>query len=88
VTKNVRRVGRFDAEIVRAAIASNAPTQIALNHLDYIDFGCRAEHMPSKDVLRFVTGIEAEIGRQVDFLGFGPSSLAVREHLMRKSRFA
>ena len=37
VTHKLRRVGRFDPVIVRRAIAANAPTDIVLNHLDYID---------------------------------------------------
>jgi adenylosuccinate synthase len=36
VTKNLRRVGLFDAELVRLAIASNNPTIIVLKHMDYI----------------------------------------------------
>ena len=37
VTKKIRRVGRFDAGIVRRAIAVNRPSEIVLNHVDYID---------------------------------------------------
>ena len=37
VTKKVRRVGRFDAQIVKDAIVVNAPTCIVLNHVDYVD---------------------------------------------------
>jgi len=36
VTHRLRRVGRFDPEVVRQAIAVNRPTRVALNHLDYI----------------------------------------------------
>jgi adenylosuccinate synthase len=88
VTKKVRRVARFDPDLVRAAIQVNWPTHVALNHLDYIDFDCRLQNSPSKNALQFLSNLESEIGRQVDYLGFGPSSLVVREHLKRKSRMA
>jgi adenylosuccinate synthase len=39
VTARLRRVGRFNSEIVRRAIQANQPTRIVLNHLDYIDPG-------------------------------------------------
>ena len=37
VTRQVRRVARFDADIVRKAIVHNNPTRIVLNHVDYLD---------------------------------------------------
>jgi adenylosuccinate synthase len=37
VTKKIRRVGRFEWELARRALALNAPTHIALNGLDLID---------------------------------------------------
>ena len=38
VTQNVRRVARFDASAVKAAIQANNPNVIVLNHMDYIDY--------------------------------------------------
>src|ERR1700733_2776941 len=37
VTKKLRRVARFDSQIVREAIIANNPSMIVLNHLDYVD---------------------------------------------------
>jgi adenylosuccinate synthase len=39
VTGKVRRVGRFDPDIVRRAIAVNQPSRVVLNHLDVMSPG-------------------------------------------------
>jgi adenylosuccinate synthase len=79
VSKKVRRVARFDAGIVRAAIEINAPTHIALNHVDYIDDSCREIDSLSQKAHQFVDTVERLIGRPVDYLGFGPSSMIPRK---------
>ncbi len=38
VTGRLRRIGRFDFELARRAVAINRPTEIALNFLDYLSF--------------------------------------------------
>ena len=68
VTGRVRRVAQFDAAVVRAAIAANAPTCIVLNHVDYIGSGSA----------EFVEKVEASIGRRVDWLGTSPCDLLQR----------
>jgi len=70
VTNLVRRVARFDSDIVKKAIAINNPTSIVLNHLDYVDL-----NGPNKKTDAFIKYIEKEIKREVDFKGFGPASL-------------
>lgn len=77
VTGRLRRVGRFDPEIVRRAIQTNQPSRIVLNHLDYIDPRVRDESLTAKARL-FVEKIEADIGRQVDWLGTGPGEVMNR----------
>lgn len=69
VTKNIRRVGRFNPEIVKKAIQINNPTRIVLNHLDYI---CN-ENDKNNDFLvrKFVINIERSLKRKIDYLGFG-----------------
>jgi len=88
VTKTIRRVARFDAEIVRAAIAVNKPTRIVVNHLDYVDFACKAEGTPTPRVLRFLDQIEESINVRIDHYGYGPSSLATRPKELTKARTA
>jgi adenylosuccinate synthase len=74
VTGLVRRVSRFDAGIVRDAIAVNQPTMIVLNHVDYVDFKVRSGELTAH-AHEFVAQVAADIGRPVDFLGLGPDVL-------------
>jgi adenylosuccinate synthase len=85
VTKSVRRVARFHADIVLQAINVNRPTRVVLNHLDYVD-AFRAD-ASSEKVLRFVEEVEALIGIRISYLGFGPSSLEARHtNFMSKAK--
>jgi adenylosuccinate synthase len=77
VTKKLRRVGHFDASVVKAAIASNNPTAIVLNHLDYVGSG-RVDNSDCSKAARFVAEIERTIGRRIDHLGFSPMSMELR----------
>ncbi len=84
VTKTVRRVAKFNPEIVRAAIEVNAPTHLVLNHLDYVDYTSRQLNSPTQNVIEFIQGVEFSIGMQISFFGFGPSSLVTRKHFQFK----
>jgi len=66
VTKTRRRIARFDAGIVRQAIMVNRPTHIVLNHLDYLD---------RSKTYDFINNIELLVESQIDYLGFGPTSI-------------
>jgi adenylosuccinate synthase len=79
-TKKVRRVGQFDAAMVRQAIAINNPTRIVLNHFDYVDPGVR-EHRFNVNALAFLRKMETDIGREVDLVGTGPASLILRKDI-------
>jgi adenylosuccinate synthase len=78
VTRRLRRVGRFDAEIVCRAVQTNNPTRIVLNHLDYIDPMVRDGCLTGK-ALAFVEKVEAGIERRVDWLGVGPGQVIDRQ---------
>ena len=78
VTGGVRRVARFHPRVVRLAIEANAPTQIVLNHVDYVDFACRRPNGFTEKANEFVRRVEADIGQSIDYLGYGPSSLNSR----------
>ncbi len=78
MTDRVRRVARFDATVVRAAIEANNPSHIVLNHLDYVDASCRKTHQLNSKTEQFAAFVEQEIGAKVDFVGFGPSSIVPR----------
>lgn len=72
VTKSVRRVGRFDKDVVIQAIKVNRPTRIMLNHLDYI----KKEHQT-----KFIQEIESLINFKIDKVGLNPTGLESRSEL-------
>lgn len=88
VTKSVRRVARFDAEIVRHAITVNRPTRIVLNHVDYVDASCVAAKTLTPKGTSFVKDVEDRIGVPVDFVGFGPDILVKHHSILSKVRNA
>lgn len=75
VTKRLRRVARFDCELVRRAIESNCPTHIVLNHLDYVDSSVRDSNRLSSVVIAFLEDIQLGIQRKIDLLGTSESRL-------------
>jgi adenylosuccinate synthase len=77
VTKKLRRVGHFEASVVKAAIACNNPTMIVLNHLDYIG-SSRAGSSECAIAADFVNEVERAIDRRVDQLGFSPIGIESR----------
>jgi len=79
-TRNVRRIGAFDPELVRRAISANMPTEIVLNHLDYIDVGVRDGQFSDR-VLEFVAAVEKSIGRTIAWLGVSRTLLIPRSTL-------
>jgi adenylosuccinate synthase len=74
VTKKLRRVGQFAGDLVRMAIATNSPTTVVLNHLDYVDWSCRDGPVTEK-AAAFVRYVEREIGRHVDMVGTSETRL-------------
>lgn len=82
VTKSIRRVARFDHEIVRSAIRANRPTRLVLNHLDYIDRQGKASGLLTGSQIRALEVIERAIDRVVDYVGLSEEitlSLGVRD---------
>jgi adenylosuccinate synthase len=77
-TKKIRRVGQFDAAMVRHAIEINNPTSIVLNHFDYVDPGVREQRF-NVTALAFLKKVENDIGRAIDFVGTGPDTLIPRQ---------
>jgi adenylosuccinate synthase len=75
VTKARRRVGEFDANIVRQAIRANTPTAIYLNHVDYVDISCRDQQHLTQKALNFVNDTANLIDHKINFVGLGPATL-------------
>lgn len=69
VTKKTRRIAKFDSDIVKKAIISNKPSQIVLNHLDYLKEEMRDD---------FISKVEKEIGKKVTYFGFSSKSIERR----------
>lgn len=74
VTKTKRRIARFDPNIVQKAILANQPTRIVLNHLDHIDNTGVSKTLNEK-ARKFVANVESILGKEIDYFGFGPSSI-------------
>lgn len=70
VTKKIRRVAKFNSDIVCRAIQVNKPTKIVLNHLDYL---CNPKN--SDFIYKFISNIENNINQKIRYLGFGPKNI-------------
>jgi adenylosuccinate synthase len=77
VTKNIRRVGRFDPDLVQRSVMINRPSQLALMFADYLDHTDRGktvfEDLSSK-TKSFVGELELETGVPVTLIGTGPKN--------------
>ncbi len=68
-TKRIRRVARFDVELVKRSVIANTPNIIVMNHLDYINISQQKE---------FIESVENSIGQSINFIGKGPASIEER----------
>lgn len=75
VTKSIRRVARFDPEIVKQAIMFNQPSHIVLNHLDYIDVKCRNICKLTDKATIFVKNLVSILNHKINYVGFGPDCI-------------
>ncbi len=69
VTKGTRRVAKIDYKLIKEAILVNRPTRIILNHLDYVEEKKRDD---------FITNLEKEISRKIDYIGLDNMSIKKR----------
>jgi adenylosuccinate synthase len=75
VTGLERRVGRFDAEIVRHAITVNHPSLIVLNHVDYVDARAGETREMTEKAWDFVDYVTGSIGAPIGCVGLGPTAM-------------
>jgi adenylosuccinate synthase len=78
VTGNVRRVARFDLEMVRRACLFNRPTQLAVMFADYLDWTNRAVTTFSDldaTARRLIDDVEEACRTPVTLIGTGPRSV-------------
>lgn len=76
VTRKQRRIAGFDPEVVRRAIMHNRPTQIVLNHLDYVDSACAQLGRLTDKAAAFLWLTEETISRRIDYIGFDRTGLS------------
>lgn len=72
VSKNLRRVGRFDPDIVLRAIAANRPDRIILNHLDYIP---GEPGVLSAKRRAFIDQVQSQLHQKIDYVGLDPATV-------------
>lgn len=74
VTKKVRRVGRFDIELVERAVMTNRPTQLALLFADYLGYenkGIRNYSRLNSNARSFIDMLERVTDVPVTIIGTG-----------------
>jgi adenylosuccinate synthase len=77
VTKRLRRVARFDMELVRLASQYNRPTSLAVMGLDRLDFansGARELGELTAAARQFLSDVERATGVPIEFVGTGFST--------------
>lgn len=84
VTKKLRRVGQFDASVVRAAVAANNPTILVLNHLDYIGPETDLNAGASR-VVDFIQDVSDAIGRTITHFGFSDRNMLANMKLSNQT---
>lgn len=82
-THRVRRIARFDEQVVKDAIISNRPHRIFMNHMDYVDPRWRSAGTSERSA-HFVEDIERRIGQSIDYLGYGPDVTKRSDHVRLK----
>ncbi|MCJ2185219.1 adenylosuccinate synthetase [Novosphingobium beihaiensis] len=71
VTHRLRRVGKFDAEVVLRAIMINQPQRIVMNHLDHVDYKVANGKTLTDKACAFIADVQRQIGRRIDAIGTG-----------------
>jgi adenylosuccinate synthase len=77
VTKKVRRVGRFDWELFKKAVAANRPNSIAVHGADYLDYanqGAREWDQLTPEAQEFIVTLEMVAGCSVHYIFTGPKN--------------
>lgn len=80
-TNRIRRVARFDADVVTRSIICNQPNIIVLNHLDYVDDYVHNLSVISEKCEKFISTVEAQIGQRVSYFGTGVDTLFPKQEM-------
>ena len=75
-TLRKRRVGKFDADLVKRAIMVNKRNIVVMNHLDYIDYTCNESADVVSDIIkRYIQKFEIQINCKINYIGTGKKTL-------------
>ncbi len=74
-TNRVRRVARFDDNVVKRSIICNKPSIVVLNHIDYVDQLMRNNSIVTEKARQFISAVEDKIGQAINFIGNNEVSL-------------
>ncbi len=88
-TNRLRRVGKFDLELVIRAAMVNKPTEIALHGADYIDYSNKgATHFQDLTLktIHFVSSLEDELGTSIQLVSTGPEKEAITDRTQSRSK--
>ena len=75
VTGRLRRVARFDIDLVKRATVINRPTAIAVHGVDYLDFankGVRTFRLITDKTKDYLDYLESELSVPISIIGTGP----------------
>jgi adenylosuccinate synthase len=84
VTGRLRRVGRFDINLVKKAVIINRPNSLALMGIDYLDYkdkGKTSYDNLTDKAKKFILHLEKELNVEVKFIGTGPLDNEIIEKL-------
>lgn len=74
VTHKVRRVGRWDPELVRQAIDANGESHLVLTFFDYINPEAHGRHLIKRDAV--IEAFEDTINHQIEYVGTSDTVIA------------
>ena len=78
VTGRPRRVAEFHEDVVAGAILVNRPDLLFVNHVDYFDRSVYGQTYLSSRAAKKAHELECRLGREIDHVGVGPSSIIGR----------
>lgn len=82
-TNRVRRVARFDADVVMRSAICNRPNIVVLNHLDYVDDSVHDKTEITALCKNFVSAVENQIGQTINYFGTGTNLLMSKAEVQK-----
>jgi len=86
-TNRLRRVGKFDLELVKRAVMVNKPTEMALHGADYLDFANKGQQRFEElggTTKQFILHLEKELQIPLRYVGTGPDDCEIVDIIQDK----